>query len=243
MSNCKFIAHRGASFDAPENTLSAIRLAWQQNADAVEIDVRLSKDGVIILMHDESTLRTAGHDSPVGQQLLAQLKSLDAGVWKGSQFAGEKIPTLQEVLAELPDGKELVVEIKEKQPEIVSILKRDIEASKVLPSQITLICFDFSIAKLCKLQMPTLKVLPLYGQAQADKIEELLLFCQENQLDGLDLYHSSAIDRELTDRLRAQNLLLYLWTVNDAETARRLAKNGVDGITTDRPGWLREEIK
>lgn len=241
MKNHGIIAHRGASFDAPENTLSAIRLAWEQGADAVEIDVRLSQDQRIILMHDESALRTTGQDSLVALQTVEQLKSLDAGSWKDARFAGEPVPTLAEVLSELPEGKELVIEIKDKQPEIVPILKKDLEQAKVLSAQITIISFDLTIAKLSKAQLPAVKVLPLHGKSDSAQIEEQLCFCQENSLDGLDLHHASAIDRALADRFHSQKLLLYVWTVNDIEAARHLFAVGVGGITTDRPKLLREE--
>jgi len=98
----EIIAHRGASHDAPENTLAAVNLAWQQNADAVEIDVHLSRDGQIVVIHDENTRKTAGLNKNVSEQTLAELRRLDVGRWKGRQWAGEKIPVLAEVLGALP---------------------------------------------------------------------------------------------------------------------------------------------
>ncbi len=108
----KIIAHRGASFDAPENTLAAIRLAWQQQADAVEIDVHLSRDRHLVAIHDFNTRKTTGRNRPVARQTLAQLRTLDAGQWKHPRWRGEKIPTLEEVLATVPPGKRLFIEIK-----------------------------------------------------------------------------------------------------------------------------------
>ena len=106
------IAHRGASFDAPENTLAAVNLAWQQNADAVEVDVHLSRDGHLFVIHDADTRRTTGLDRKVAQLKLPQLPRHDAGRWKGAQWRGEKIPTLDEVLATVPRGKKIFIEIK-----------------------------------------------------------------------------------------------------------------------------------
>src|SRR5438034_6344625 len=108
----KIIAHRGASHDAPENTLAAVHLAWQQNADAVEIDVHLSKDGKLVVIHDATTKRTCGVSHKVRELTLAELKSLDAGKWKGRQWVGETIPTLDEVLDIVPKGRGLVIEMK-----------------------------------------------------------------------------------------------------------------------------------
>src|SRR3954470_3141821 len=82
----EIIAHRGASYDAPENTVAAIKLAWEQKADASEFDVFLSKDGKIVVIHDKDTKRVAGVDKTVASQTLAELRQLDAGKWKGAQF-------------------------------------------------------------------------------------------------------------------------------------------------------------
>src|SRR6478672_5367982 len=101
----QIIAHRGASFDAPENTLAAIRLGWDQGADGVEFDVRLSRDGQIVVIHDADTRRVANVDRLVSDQTVDELRQLDVGRWKGPQFAGERIPTLAEVLAIVPAGK------------------------------------------------------------------------------------------------------------------------------------------
>ena len=82
------VAHRGASHAAPENTSAAFELAWQQNADAIEADFRLSRDGQIVCIHDATTQRTAGVDRIVAQSTLAELKALDVGAWKDPQFKG-----------------------------------------------------------------------------------------------------------------------------------------------------------
>src|SRR6266446_92874 len=101
----KIIAHRGASHDAPENTLAAVNLAWQQGADAVEIDVHLSSDGEIVVIHDDNTRKTAGLRKKVSAQTLAELKALDVGRWKHSKWAGESIATFAEVLENVPADK------------------------------------------------------------------------------------------------------------------------------------------
>ena len=100
------VAHRGSSFEMPENTLAAVQEGIADNADFVEIDVQRSKDGELVVIHDNTLTRTTNveevfPDRPsyrVGDFTLAELKQLDAGSWKGSEFAGEQIPTLQEVL-------------------------------------------------------------------------------------------------------------------------------------------------
>src|SRR5438128_11840999 len=86
----ELIAHRGASHDAPENTLAAVQLAWQQHADAVEVDVRISRDGQLVVIHDDNTLRTGKAARKVSDETLAELRSLDVGRWKGRQWSGER---------------------------------------------------------------------------------------------------------------------------------------------------------
>ena len=115
------IAHRGESFNAPENTMAAINLAWERDAEAVEIDVQLSKDNELVVIHDMDTKRLTGIDKKVKDQTLAELKKLDVGSWKDITFKDERIPTLDEVLATVPTGKKLIVEIKSG-PEMVLVL-------------------------------------------------------------------------------------------------------------------------
>lgn len=237
----EIIAHRGASHDAPENTLAAIRLAWQQNADAVEIDVRLSRDGALVVMHDDNTRRTAGHDAKIAAQTLEELKRLDAGSWKGAPFAGETIPTLGEVLAELPAGKGLVIEVKDARPEVVPALQSALAQSGVLPAQLLLIGFDYEQVKRLKSALPQLRVLLLRSAPLA--VEELIALCRDASLDGVDLQHAFPLDEKAIAKLRAAGLAWYVWTVDDANIARRLVAAGVDGITTNRPGWLREQLR
>src|SRR5690554_3096282 len=99
----ELIAHRGASWLAPENTLASVVLAWEMDADAVEIDIYLTSDNQIVLFHDATTKRTAGRDGLVEEQTLEQLRELDVGSWKGPQWEGEKIATLDQALATVPE--------------------------------------------------------------------------------------------------------------------------------------------
>src|SRR5215216_5979497 len=106
------VAHRGASFDAPENTMAATNLAWKQKADAVETDIFLSKDGKLVVSHDKNGKRTAGRDVNYVEITQAESRTLDAGSWKDPKFKGEKVPLLEEQIASIPPGKRMLVEIK-----------------------------------------------------------------------------------------------------------------------------------
>ncbi|MCX8062766.1 MAG: glycerophosphodiester phosphodiesterase family protein [Anaerolineales bacterium] len=90
-------AHRGSSAYAPENTLSAFELAIKQNVQAIEFDVTLTKDKIVVVFHDSNTERITGHKGKINQMTLSEIKKLDAGSYFDSSFEGEKIPTLEEV--------------------------------------------------------------------------------------------------------------------------------------------------
>jgi len=245
-SGPELVAHRGASEEAPENTLASFRLGYEQ-ADACELDIHLSKDGQVVVIHDATTKRTAGLDKPIAQQTLAELKALDAGKFKADRWAGEKIPLLSEVLAIIPEKKRLFVEIKcgvEGIPPLVAV----IEEAKKRPEQTALIAFNLETLRQAKLKLPKLQAYWL-ASAKADpktgkppEVEDLIRKAKDAGLDGLDLEGGFAIDPNFAAKVHAAGLKLYTWTVNDAEVAKRQAAAGVDGITTDRPQKLRESL-
>jgi glycerophosphoryl diester phosphodiesterase len=245
------IAHRGASRLAPENTLAAVTLAWQRGADAVEIDVWLTADGRIVALHDETTERTTGEPGKVAERTLAELRALDAGSWKGAVFAGERIPTLEEILATVPDGKRLFIEVKCK-AEILPELDRVLRTSGKEPAQTVVISFDFDTLRKAKSRMPDLAVYWIQGTSPSRNRETgavvappdaLIEKCRRAGLDGLNLKYDSRLTREIVAAMHRLGLPLYVWTVNTPEDARRLIAMGVDGITTDRPGWLRQRLQ
>ena len=104
-TDVEIIAHRGASYDAPENTLVSVNLGWAQGADAVEVDVYLSKDGHIVVHHDSDTKKPAGVDRKVEDQTLAELRQLDVGAWKGAKWKGVSMPELKCVLESIQEGR------------------------------------------------------------------------------------------------------------------------------------------
>jgi len=242
----EIIAHRGASYDAPENTLPAVKLGWEQNADAVEVDVHLSKDGRIVVMHDYDTARTAGDPRKIAEQAFEDLRRLDAGRWKDQKWAGTKIPALEEVIATIPPGrKKLFIEVKCGE-EIVPELKRVVERSGK-EKQLVVIAFSYEVARSVKKEMPYLPVYWLYSFREQDgrpvlTHEALLARVKEAGLDGLDVFYRGPLTKEFMNQLRAANLGLYVYTVNDPDDARRLAALGVTGITTDRPAYLRDAL-
>ncbi len=242
------IAHRGASHDAPENTLASIRLGYEQGADFVEVDLYLSADNEVVLIHDADTRRTAGVEKKVNAQTLAELKQLDVGSFKDPKWAGERIPTLAEALAAIPSGKGMFLELKAGK-EIIPKLAEGVERSGLKPSQLVIIGFKLETVIAAKERLPKN---PAYwivsfkksepGNAWTPTAAEVIEKAR-GKLDGLDLRACDAVDAALVKRASAARLPVYVWTVNDVELARQMQSAGVLGITTDRPKWLREGLR
>jgi glycerophosphoryl diester phosphodiesterase len=243
----EIIAHRGASYDAPENTLASVKLAWVQGADAAEVDLWLSKDDQVVVMHDANSKRIGGRDRAIADQTWAELQELDVGTWKDPQYVGERIPTLESVLESTPAGKKVVLEIKAG-PEILPALGKVIKASPLYPRQLIIICFNVEVLKQSKPMFPEVEQYLLSGYkrstktGQLPKLEDLVAQAKESKLDGLNLNAGWPMDEAFVKSVKAEGLKLLAWTVNDVEAARRLVAAGLDGITTDRPAYLREEV-
>ena len=237
------VAHRGASLEAPENTVASVSLGWAQQADAVEIDVHLTRDGQVVAIHDPTLLRTTGRDARVDELTLAEIQKLDAGVWKSAAYRRERVPTLAEVLATVPSGRKLYVELKAAEG-LVSALQRALEAGPVPLEQIVLISFEAETLREAKRAMPRCPALFLADTPEGapDKLAGLIAFCRAEGFAGLDVSAGWPINAALVERLRAANLELHVWTVNDARRAHDLVAAGVASITTDKPGWLREKL-
>ncbi|ACH40152.1 glycerophosphodiester phosphodiesterase [Citrifermentans bemidjiense Bem] len=243
--NTLIIGHRGASRDAPENTLASIRLAFEQGADGIEADFRLTGDGRIVCLHDERTARTSDGDLAVAQMSLPELERLDFGSWKGAQWRGERIPTLREILALLPQGKRIYIELKSG-TEIVPKLKEELAASGVPAEQVRFLAFDAGLIKAVKEELPAYRACWLtdyrYRNGWRPSHQEIIATLAGCGADGLASSDKGALDSELVRELRQRDLELHVWTVDRARAARRLLLLGVDSIMTNRPGWLRDAL-
>ena len=246
----EIIAHRGASADAPENTLAAIQLAWQQGADAAEIDVMLTADARLVAIHDETMLRTGGVDWTVKDRTLADLKTLEVGSWKSPQFASERIPTLAEVLEIVPLGKRLFIEVKcgiEAIPELVRVLS----SANATCEQTVLISLDFDTIVAVKLALPqrlAFWVTEQFATGAADSplrpaTGDLIQRALTAGLDGLDI--NDLVERPSGDiaLIRQAGLGTCIWTVNSLDRARWLRAEGMESITTDVPAKLLAGLK
>ena len=244
----EIIAHRGASEDAPENTLAAVQLGWQQGADAVEFDCRLTRDGRIVVFHDPTTERTTDQSLVVADATFDELLQLDAGTWKDPQWAGERIPAIEDVIATMPHGKRMFVEVKcgaEINDRLVHILSNSTQADE----QFAVISYDVDVVAGVKQALPGAAAY-LVARFERDNstghwtpsVDQLVAIAKNAGLDGLDVRADAVVDQAFVERAREAELATYVWTVDDAPTARRLIGCGVQGLATIRPQRLREDL-
>jgi glycerophosphoryl diester phosphodiesterase len=242
------VAHRGESADAPENTLAAFNLAWERKVPIIELDVHLTKDDKLICIHDKDTKRTTGVTKVVKESTAEELQQLDAGSWKNKKYAGEKMPLLEEALATVPDDGKVLIEVKVG-PEAVPALVKAVESSGKKPEQLIVIAFNAETVAEAKRKLPQLKAYYLLSFKQdkntgkwSPTLDEAIAVAKRIQADGLDISYQGPIDADFVSRVRQAGLELHTWTVDDPKVARRLVDLGVDSITTNRAGALREEL-
>jgi len=236
-------AHRGASHDAPENTLAAFRLALEMGADGFELDVMLSADGHLVVIHDDTVDRTTDGSGPVRQKTLAALKALDAGARFGARFAGERIPTLQEALDLVARSRAFVnVEIKTEslrgdglEEKLVALIHRYGLGERLLISSFN----PFALWRMRRLA-PDLPLALLYAEDQC-------VYLRDRWFAFLS--HPAALNpsfrmatQEHVRWAKSKGYRLYVWTVDEESEMRRLIALGVDGIITNKPDLLRQVL-
>jgi glycerophosphoryl diester phosphodiesterase len=240
MPGIELIAHRGASHDAPENTLAAFRLAWETGADGIEGDFRLSRDGEIVCHHDATTGRTAGVSLTVADTTLARLRELDVGARYGAGWRGERIPTLREVIATVPPGKKLYIELKSG-PEILPPLAAILAGADLDLRQLVILAFSEEVITAAREQLPRVKALWL-DDTRTPAIESVLRTLERTGACGLSCRARSAIDAQFIRALHDAGREVHIWTVDAPRTAARFAALGAASVTTNRPGWLRARL-
>lgn len=243
----EFIAHRGESADAPENTLAAFRLAWERKVSAIELDVHLTRDGALIVSHDADTFRTTGVRKLIKDSTAAELRDLGAGKWKGEKWESEKLPTLTEALATIPKNGRCLIEVKVG-PEAIPALVADIRASRKKPEQLPIISFNADTIAEAKRRLPKHKAYFLASFRRnlmgtwEPGVDALIQKAREIKADGLNLSFNGPIDADFVAKVKEAGLGMYVWTVDDPEVARRMVASGVDGITSNRAALLRDAL-
>ncbi len=235
-------AHRGASGFAPENTAAAFRLAAEMGADGIELDVRMTRDGALVVCHDETLERLGGVAQPVAALTLNEVQRLDVGARVDSRFAGERIPTLEEAL-DVAAARLLVnIEVKIDEPEarveerIVRLLR-----SRGMLERTVLSSFLPGPLERSKRIEPELATALLYSRPELlPEIEALVwgvLSEPELRVDALHPHHRLATPAHVA-WVHAEGFGVTVWTVNDDKLMRRLVALGVEGIITDYPDRL-----
>ena len=244
------VAHRGASHDAPENTLAAFRLAWEQGADGIEGDFYFTRDGHIVCMHDADTKRTTGVKKVVESSTLAELRRLDAGSWKGADWAGEPIPTFAEVYQTVPSGGWFVIELKSKRA-IVPLLAEELRRLPREGRRLLIITFDTDTVRACREQIPDVPVQWLTSFKQnkltrqfTPSAGQIAATVRDTGAEGVGMRGERAvIDAAFIERLAAGSCeKFHVWTVDDGDDARYFQERGAFAITTNRPAEIRAAI-
>lgn len=242
----EIVAHRGASADAPENTLASVELAWRLGSDAVEIDVRLTADEQVVVIHDDKVDRTTDGSGKVASMTLRELRHLDAGSWKGAEHVGVGLPTLDEVLQTIPEGKRLFVEVKS-DISILPYLEASFRRAEISPKQIVLIAFDLETCRQFKKRNPEFEVCLLRKIRRrllvgpwTPGVKKMLRLVREAGLDGLDVKAVEAVDASLIRAIKSAGFKLYVYTVDDLDRAGELIRLGLDGLTTNRPADMKQ---
>jgi glycerophosphoryl diester phosphodiesterase len=239
----RIIGHRGACGYAPENTIESVRVAKELGAKWVELDVKLTKDGVPIIFHDDDLDRTTNGSGPVMLATMEDLRALEAGSWYGDSFSGAPIPTLEEmceVLIELNMGLNL---------EIKPCPSREVETAEVALDYLSRIWDDHENLLISSFSHVSLEAaqnmapdwyrgLLLEGNELPDNWQEL---CEYLDPTTINISKEMAT-REAIEQIAEYEKLIAVYTVNDPMLARRLQNWGADAVFTDVPDLIAENL-
>lgn len=237
------IAHRGLSAQAPENTLSAIRLALEEEVDMIEFDLHMSRDQVPVVIHDPTLERTTDGSGQVKEMSLFELRKLDAGAWFGDAYLGERIPTLTEVMALVQGKSKLLIELKwddegEVYPGLVDSVLAEIARFNG-QEWCVIHTFDASMVRDVRKKAPEIEVqkLILYDLSIVPgHIDRKWQWTDGSTFDegvsGINVW-LKALSPRLVNRIHAQGKKVYVYTVNELDDVAYCKKLGVDGLITD----------
>ena len=237
------IAHRGFSGSAPENTLAAFKKAMEIKSDVIEFDVRFSKDGHLVVFHDDTLERTTRVQGKVADHTLKELQQLDAGSWFNPVFAGERIPTLKEVL-DLTRGRiRLNIELKKGDHgkynmfDLANQALREVEKAG-MERQVLFSSFDLSAVE---------RVREKNSQIQVALITSGPWNFPQDAMKGKSFPvlnpRKSVLNENNLSMARQQGIRVNVWTLNTEEEMEKFISMGVDGIITDHPDRLIELLK
>ena len=234
-TDVQIIAHRGSTRKAPENTMAAVQKAVEEMTDCVEIDVQMTRDGVVVLGNDANLRRVAGVNRPIYSMTLEEIRNLEVGSSFSPEFAGEKIPTLEEVLAFCKGSVNLNIEIKRT------------GMDRELPARVVELIQEQEMEKQCVVTSTSMSHLMQVKELEPKLCTGYIVsaaygdFDPGRQVDFISIRYEFA-DEELVEHMHDQGKRVYAWTVNAPGELRRLEAVGVDGIITDHPVMVREVL-
>jgi glycerophosphoryl diester phosphodiesterase len=234
------LGHRGASAEAPENTLAAFRLALEQGADGVELDVWRCGSGEVVVAHDEDLARVAGSPLRIPDTMLSDLRAVDVGVRKGARWRGERVPLLAEVLAALP-GAVVNVELKSRGDDpVLAQAVAEVIGEAGAGGRVVVSSFDWRLVGAFRLASPEVATGLLFEAGVGWKLRTWA---------GIRSLRPAAVhpDRALATDARvrdwvAHGLAVNVWTVDDPAEAARLAAAGAASVITNVPAVVRRAI-
>jgi glycerophosphoryl diester phosphodiesterase len=235
------IAHRGDSAHRPENTLASFASALEAGASLVELDVQLTADGQVVVLHDPSVDRTTNGRGEVREMTLEEVRALSAGFPErfGDTWASERVPTLAEALALLQGRARVMIEIKKES--VSDDEEGGIEARTIAEvwrqnasDQVALISFEHRALLRCRRLAPEVTRGHLFGRTPAP---EMIPAAREAGC-GILLPHKSRLDDSIADAVHEAGLRLATWVVDDPSELKRLARFGLYGVGSNCPGVL-----
>ncbi|PIE99097.1 MAG: glycerophosphodiester phosphodiesterase [Treponema sp.] len=229
------VAHRGASFDAPENTLASFKLAWIFGADAIEGDFYLTKDKKIVCIHDDTTKRTGNENLSIKNSTYQDLAKLDFSYKKEKKFYKQKLPLISQVFATVPEGKKIFIEIKDNE-EIIPYLIQEINKSKLENSQIVIISFDRKVIKEFKKQFPQIKCYLLYNLRKLKKrnYQKLISILKDINADGIDTSTTSYLNKSWIKHFHDAGFEYHIYTIDECFRIKKYINANADSITTNK---------
>lgn len=223
------IAHRGASAEAPENTLAAFRRALALKVDGVELDVHVTLDGVPVVFHDMTLRRLTGVSGRIGTKTWRELRML--------RVRGEPIPRLADVLALVRGRAVMQIEIKPGTPvfPVIRVLRRAPNSTRMI-----LASFEPSILLATRRLAPDLPRMLISNGRR--RVSDFLRQLAALEARGLSIDHRAVSSADWVGRFHARGYQVWCWTVNDVRSQRRLAARGVDAILSDNPASLKKTL-
>lgn len=230
------IGHRGVAQVCPENTMASFAEALKTGVDMIETDIQRTRDGHLVILHDDRVDRTSNGQGALRSKTLEELKALDFGSWFDPRFAGELIPTLTEVLDLVRSKAQLNIELKTATPLDPGVEKQlvdELRAARMLDDCI-ISCFDHYALRAVRTEEPSLRTGVLYTARTGLEVE-MARWAEAQALHPFYFF----VTPDLIAEAHARQILVNAWTVDSPDAARMLMAIGVDGIISNSPDVLK----